>query len=160
MASLYTNIDGLTQRYGGKNIPSEGYSRKHSTYGARNEVVIDFDFNSLEVFDEGESQSSVMDRFSELMAYVPEGAAVLSAMIVPVEDFDEDIVVGIYEKDGTVINDNGFVEATTPTVAGGLVEGAGAAIGDVMGDDAYIVIAAALGDPTQGKARLVVTYIK
>lgn len=160
MASLYTNVDGLTQSYGGSRIPSEGYTRKYVTYGARNEVVIDFDYSTLEVYDEGEPQSSVMDRFSELMAYMPEGAGILSAHIVPIEDFDEDINVGVYQKDGTVIDADGLVAASTPTVAGGVVEGAGAVIGDVTTMDNYIVIEAAVGAPTTGKARLVVTYMK
>lgn len=160
MSSLYTNIDGLTQRYGGENIPSKGYTRKYVTYGARNEVIIDFDFASLEVFDEGDTQSSTMDRFSELMAYIPAGSAVVSAMVVPVDDFDAAVNVGTYEKDGTVIDADGLVAAATPTVATGLEEGAGAQIGDVMTEDSYIVIAPNVGDPTAGKARLVVTYIK
>lgn len=159
MSSLYTNIDGLTQRYGNARVPAKGYTRKLNTFGARNELVIDFTFADLEVFDEGQPQSSVMDRFSELMAFIPKGAGILSAQILPIENFDEAIDVGLYEKDGTEIDDDGLVADSTPTVAGGVVTGAGAEVGKVAGEDSYIVIAAEDGAPTTGKARLVVTYL-
>ena len=159
MSSLYTNIDGLTQRYGNARVPAKGYTRKLNTFGARNELVIDFTWADLEVFDEGEPQSSVMDRFSELMAFIPAGAGIVSAQILPLGDFDEAINVGLYEKDGTAIDDDGLVAAATPAVGDGVITGAGDEVGEVADEDSYIVIEAANGAPTEGKARLVVTYL-
>jgi len=161
MSSLYTNIDGLTQAYGNVRASGrEGYTKKTSTYGAHSQLVIDFDYTTLGVYDEGDPQSYTMDKFSELMAYIPAGAAIAGALIVPIEDFDAAIDVGVYEKDGTAVDDDGLVAGATPTVAGGLVTGAGAEIGEVADEDYYIVIAPAVGDPTEGRARLIVHYYK
>lgn len=163
MSSLYTNIDGLTQAYGNVRASGrEGYTKKLSTFGARNQLIIDFDFSTLSVFDEGDPQSSTMDAFSELMAYIPEGAGIIAASILPIDDFDENLIVGTYEKDGTVVDADGLLEATTPTVAGGVEVGGGAQIGDVTGDDLYLVIANAIGGApnTEGRGRLVVEYVK
>lgn len=160
MATMYTNEDGLTRRYGGAGIPSKGYTRKYNSFGNWNQLVVDFDYDNLEVYDAADSGSDSMDRFSELMAYIPAGASIVSAYIAPMSDFDEAVDVGLYEKDGSAIDADGLVAAATPTQSGGLVTGAGDEVGSYMSNDAYIVVAPNAGDPTSGAARLIVNYIK
>lgn len=160
MATMYTNEDGLTRRYGGAGIPSKGYTRKYNSFGNWNQLVVDFDYDNLEVYDEGAEGSATMDRFSELMAYIPAGASIVSAYIAPMTDFDAAVNVGLYEKDGTEIDADGLVAAATPTQSGGLETGGGAEISGYMSTDAYILIAPSAGDPTAGEARLIVNYIK
>lgn len=66
--------------------------------------------------------------------------------------------VGLQEKDGTEIDDDGLVEANTSTAVGSYVDGAGALVGASVGSaDGQLIVD---GDRTAGKIRIKIKYIK
>ena len=156
MRNLHTNEDGLTQRYG-KQWSTNNLARKPSTAGSLKEIVLDFSYDWLAAYDEGDGPTDSMDRFGGAQAFIPEGAHIAAVFVIGRETFDEDVVVGLYEKDGTVIDADGLVVATS-FAAGTSYEGAGALVGTVATEDSYIVVDAAIGAPTEGEARLIVKY--
>ncbi len=159
MRNLHTNNDGLTQRYG-KQWSTNHLARKPSTAGKVKEIVLDFSYDWLASYDEGDGPTDTMDRFGGTQAFVPAGAYIVSAYVLGRETFDEDVVVGLYEQDGSVIDADGVLAAASPAADTGY-DGDGALIGTVITEDAYVVVDEAVAgvSPTEGKARLVLSYV-
>lgn len=170
MSVLHTNQDGLTVRYGGANIPSVGFTRATSVFGAVGQLVVDFTFDNLPGYDELDAggDHGNADVFSGLQAFVPAGSYIESAYIVVTEEWDSagnnsTLTIGTYQKDGTVIDLDGIDLAVTEAelAVNRAVDCNGAQVGGTVtvgAEDAYIVAVTA-NTPTAGAARLVVNYV-
>ena len=163
----HTNQDGVTRNYGRKVV--EGWvARRPESAGAVQELIIDFDYQNLPDFDEDSTGGSTADSFSSLLAFVPAGAFIQEAFVLAKTAWTgttPTLTIGLYQKDGTVIDADGIdaaIASDSALAADKVVSCDGALVGGVDGvgsNDAY-VRATTGGTTTAGSARLVVRYIQ
>lgn len=139
------------------------------TFGNTREVEVDILLTDLVDgtvnFDIDRDNDGTLDGFSPNNALIPANATIISA-----EVFTEvaaaggtDIVVGLFQADGTAVDANGLVTATEGVLAnmssaGEKITGAGALIGLGTGAaDSHIGVTPN-GTFTSGKVRVIVTY--
>lgn len=85
---------------------------------------------------------------------IPANAYIVSARYVSEVDFDEAVEFGTADIAGVAIDQDGLVATGT-----GTAEGAGAQIGTVVSEVAYLVVTPTTNAPTEGKGQLIVEYI-
>lgn len=171
---VWDNDDGLVIKFGVERS-KRGRAGEINSLGAVHTLTWDVDFADIEDngavgagFDVDSDAGGNYDSFSGFQSFIPANAKVISATIFALTDWADsagtmDLDLGVYQKDGTVIDADGLVVNTLEAAldAGDLVVGAGSLIGATVGaNDAYLVWDDT-GDATlsTGTARIVVEYI-
>jgi hypothetical protein len=138
-------------------------------------LVIDWRFNSLPGFDQDAGGGNTPDSFSEAIPYIPKGSIVVDVHTVITQAFagGTSYVMGTYQKNGTVIDADGFYNATELALAnmdavGDYLRPNGVDVLRSTGtfddfavsatQDAYVLVTAT-GTFTAGRARTVVQYM-
>lgn len=171
---VWDNDDGLVIKFGVERS-KRARAGEVKTSGPVHVLTMDLNYAQIEDnstlgagFDVDSDAGGNYDSFSGFQAFIPANALVISATFFALTDWADsagtmDIDVGVYQKDGTVIDADGLIANMLEAAldAGDLVVGAGALIAaDVGTNDAYIVIDDT-GDATlsSGTGRLVIEYI-
>lgn len=135
--------------YGSRDIEDKIPS-KHAAVQDNEEQKVTFSFDDLPAFGEDEA-----------ILRIPAGAVVVRAYLRVHEAFvgGTDLVTGLYEPDGTVVDADGLHAAilTAALTDGSYHEGAGALVGTALAVEGQLVVATT-GTYTAGKATLVVEY--
>ena len=183
MANYWSNPDGLRVTFGPRDIAGgtneRPIVRTVRTSGAEHELVVDFDYSHLgatetaaptEWWDNDASGGTTPDSPSKLHAFIPANSRVVECKVYVETAFagaTTDLIVGLYQSDGSTIDADGLVTATEGDIAnltaGAVIVGAGAlATNDDVGTaDAYIgAHAAGAGTMTAGTARLWLKYVR
>lgn len=174
---MWTNPDGLQVRFADdwkdaalrKNRP--GSLR---VAGARKQIEVDLDLKYLPAgavnFSADLNNDGTKDGFYAGDTHLPAHASITNVFLVSGETAvgGTSIKVGLFQANGTPIDDDGLITATAGVTAnmaiGERINGDGALVATTAGtagvgsNDAYIGITAT-GTFTAGKARLVIEYI-
>jgi hypothetical protein len=154
MGSFYTNADGLQQQYGTRSVLSG--AKEAAGVGVKKYLILDF--NGVGLAD----TAPVLDLSA---ARLPAGAYVISATLLVETTFTgatATLDIGTFKaSDGTELDMNGFVaaEAVAGLTAGADIAGAGAQIGTIIAQDAYVIATYNTAAFTAGKARCVIEYM-
>lgn len=162
----WNNPDGLYIKHG---LERAEKAKGGSVYtkGATKELRFAFTFDDLVGFTSDLNNDGTKNGFSNQDARIPLGAHVISARYLIGTAWTgtatTDLLCGLYQQDGTVIDLDGLMGATESDLAnltvGNVVTGAGADIGTQTLTDAYVVVASSGAVFTAGTAELVVEYI-
>lgn len=173
----WTNPDGLQVRFG-SDWSSAALRRNRpgtlSTMGAVKQIEVDVTFKALTAgavgFSADLNNDGTLDGFYNGDVKIPANSHITSVQYVSGETAvgGTAFTVGLYKKDGTVINATGLITATEGVVAnmtlGKIIVGAGALALQTAGavgigvDDGYIGITPT-GTFTAGRGRLIIHYI-
>lgn len=172
----YTNSDNLVVQVGRQGIYAGNVKYQEvRNDGALSYLIIDWRYNSLPGFDQDTGGGTTPDSFSEAVPYIPANSLVTNVWTVVTTAFASgtSYVMGTYQKDGTVIDADGFYTGTELAVAGMNAKGKilrpdGVDVLTSTGtfDDAVVhttanayVLITATGTFTAGRARTVIQYI-
>lgn len=181
MATLFTNGDGLTQRYGQPEDALKPYVRTAPACGAYGQLVVRFNSTHLgsaeseapaEWWDEDFGGGSTPDSPSGLNASIPNGAVVTGAKLIVTTAFTTGdsgaLNLGLYHSNGDVDDVDGIdvaIAAGTLTL-GAVIDCNGAQVaagilgGAASGDRGlYLGGHASTGGFTAGAATLIVEYV-
>lgn len=153
--SEYTSTFGVTRIIGlGEGVDKRNGTSALGDAGSIHELIVPLSKDAPS-FNKDANNDGTFDSFGRGAAYVPAGAfidtvdlAIKSATSVTV------LNVGLYQKDGTVIDADGL--AAEENVSAGLIAGDGALVGTKLAYNGYIV-AAVTGTAVDGE--IVVRYI-
>ena len=158
--TVYTNDDGLTQRYGiSQAVPSMVGSPAQA--GAYKTMVIDIDAASLN------AHTVADDYFEDVAAtFIPAGALITSAILDVTTAFDSGgsatLDLGFLKADGTELDYNGIdatIAETDIDAIGDRITCDGDLIGGVLlAADAYPSYGVNTATFTVGRGKLVITY--
>ena len=154
MGSFYTNADGLQRQYGTRSVLSG--AKEAAGVGVKKHLILDF--NGVGLVD----TSPVLDLSA---ARLPAGAYVISATLLVEVTFTgatATLDIGTFKaSDGTALVIDGFVAAAAVAslTAGADIAGAGAQIGTIVAQDAYVIATYNTAAFTAGKARCVIEYM-
>lgn len=164
---LWTNADGLQVRFG---TEGSAYSRVKAkivkTEGNVNELVLDFTYSNLPGFDADADNDGTLDSFDVNNEYIPANSFILDSRLYAISDWTgtstPTMTIGLYQRDGTVIDADG-IDATIAEAAldtGDVVacDGALATNIGVGANDAFVRVVAAAGTYTAGRAKLVIRF--
>lgn len=148
--NMYVSSFGVPRYNGrGEGVDNQNNAAAPSTFGMLNQVVVPVDG------DNGQPTTNVGTAFGRGVAKVPAGAFVVSCDLITVDKgTSSDVNVGLYQKDGTAIDEDGLIAAGAPAT-GEILKGAGALVGKVVAQDGFIK---ATGTLKGLKGALVVTY--
>lgn len=159
------NKDGLPVRFGrevGKRLASSGIERGSvvRTDGMYKELVLQVDLEGAvrTTYTHDRNNDGTLDGFAVgLDTPLPAGAQIMDVKAVinetPVTTTGT-FAVGTYQVDGTAIDADGLAAASATTLGA-----AGAQVGTVLSQDAYVGVAVATAAYTAGKLTLIVRYI-
>lgn len=160
----YVNADGLTVRFG-KEQGARGFKAGVTTgAGKRRELVLDVDLVALgaggtgftaDLNNDGVNEAFAGPNGSVMNTPLPVGSVITGArMITEVTPAGgTDFTVGTYQRDGTVVSNNGIL-TTAGTVQGAQV---GTQVSAATGP--WFVAAKATGTYTAGRVKIVVEYM-
>ena len=164
---LFTNADGLQIRYGRE---ASGYARPKVTKvclgGTREQITVEFTFNTLPGFDADANNDGTLDSFDLNNVYIPANSVIHSSVLFATSDWTgtstPTMTIGLYQRDGTVIDADGIdaviAEAALDTNDVVVCDGALATNANVGTADAFVRVVAAAGTYTAGAAKLVIEY--
>lgn len=143
---------GGRQTFYGPLTTNQKFGARVAKYGSRSEVEYRFTYDDLPDADSGNA----------MLIEIPANSYIESAVLKVGTAWagGTNIVVGLEQTDGTVIDADGLHAAivTANLTANSIHVGAGALIGASSGANNAIVAVVATGTYTAGDARLVVTY--
>ena len=128
---------------------------KVATLGHTKEVTYTFEFGDLPLDS---------DPGNEMLIPIPAGSLIVGAELKITEAWvnGTNVTVGLDTKAGVPIDADGLIDATDGATANltlqNVVVGTGALIGATSGQDPAVVVVAATGAYTAGKAELLVQY--
>lgn len=111
------------------------------------------------VYDFADLPSSFTSETDAGLTTIPANSVIQSAEVQVLEtvsggtNFD----IGMSQPDGTVIDADGLVAASTITAVGDYEAGAGALVGDNLANDAQVTVG---GTRTAGKIKVLIKYLK
>lgn len=172
--AIYTNADNLKIQFGTQGVQNVRYQEVKG-FGPIQRLVIDWRYNALPGLDEDFGGGTTPDRFSEAIPYIPANSLVTNVYTVVTTAFagGTSYVMGTYQKDGTVVDADGFYTGTELAVAnmnakGKILRADGVDVLTSTGtfDDAVVhttantyVLVTATGTFTAGRARTVIEYL-
>lgn len=183
--NVFTNADGLTQRFGAQDVVSD---RPRYTRGkVEEEMVVDFVYSDVTAaastgfYDADASGGDTPDSFSDAVPYIPADSILTGAYIVATTAWTgtATLDIGLENQAGTAIDADAFFDGLdvdsatvgldnagcTPIPNGVLVQNTSGTynpdgLGDATSENMYVrVINADAGTLTAGAAKLVIKYI-
>ena len=155
--SSYVDVFGVERVYGlGEGVDKFNATSAEGMSGSLHEIVCPLSLTGPD-FNRDANNDGTKDSFGRGVAHVPAGAAIAS-VDVKINSMTglSALTIGLYEKDGTVIDADGlYVTADGVTV--GVHEGSGALIGTVLDKRGFIK--AAIEGATALEGEIVVRYI-
>lgn len=154
--AYWTNSDGLVVGFGTRTVDT-GLAAKVSTGGEYQELVMDIVGADLE-------DTGIPTAF-QTGAYVPANSLIVSALLIVDTAFvgaTATLDIGTYTSAGAAIDVDGLhaAVAVASLTADTDIAGAGAQIGAVVTQEAYIAATYNTAAFTAGTAKLIVRYIK
>lgn len=144
--NTWKNEDGLLVGFGTRDTINADAGEVH-TKGLIKELKCDINFADMDA------------EVTQKMMEIPEGAGVMSAVLICNEAFDQAIEIGTYQADGTVV-DKDDLFTTAAHAKGAVVIGTGALIGTIaVTENSYIKAVGTASAPTTGRGQLVVQYV-
>jgi hypothetical protein len=157
MSTPWTNDDGLNIHFGPRDTQN-GRAAKVSKGGQEQEIIVIVEATKLT----DAVAASDVDR----AAIIPSGAYVKSADIYVDEAFTSGgsavLDIGLYQPDGTAIDDDGIDSAVAlgALVDDAEISGNGAVVGTSVSNDAVVAASYDTAAFTAGRARVVVKYVQ
>jgi len=172
----YTNNDGLLVEAGAQGTQYRGVHQETHNDGDINTLSISWSFDRLPRFDQDAGGGTTPDSFSARLAFIPANSLVTDVYTIITTAFagGTSYVMGTYQRDGTVIDADGFYTGTELATAGMNTKGKillpdGVDVRRTSGtfddlvlhisQDAYVLVTAT-GTFTAGAARTVIQYIR
>lgn len=154
----YVDVFGVERIYGlGEGVDKLNSTSAEGNAGSLHEIVCPLSLTGP-TFNKDANNDGTDDSFGRGVASVPAGASVKS-VDVKIEDVAGTVSaldIGLYEKDGTVIDADGLYSATDGVTAG-LHSGTGALVGALMEKRGFIK--AAVTGATKLEGFIVVRYV-
>lgn len=154
----YVDVFGIERVYGlGEGVDKFNSTSAEGNAGSLHEIVCPLTLTGP-TFNRDANNDGTNDSFGRGVASVPAGASIAS-VAVKIEDVAGTVTgldIGLYEKDGTVIDADGLYSATDG-VTEGLHAGTGALVGTLMGKTGFIK--AAVTGATTLEGFIVVRYV-
>lgn len=161
--SSYVDVFGIERVYGlGEGVDKLNSTSAEGMAGSLHEIVCPLTLTGP-TFNRDANNDGTNDSFGRGVACVPAGASVVSVSVKIDSTPDlSALVIGLYEKDGTVIDADGLYK-TSDGVTAGSHEGTGALIGALMEKAGYVKAELetlyGYDDGTELKGEIVVRYI-
>lgn len=155
--SSYVDVFGVERVYGlGEGVDKFNATSAEGMSGSLHEIVCPLSLTGPD-FNRDANNDGTKDSFGRGVAHVPAGAAIASVDVkINSTTGLSALTIGLYEKDGTVIDADGlYVTADGVTV--GVHEGSGALIGAVLEKRGFVK--AAITGATALEGEIVVRYI-
>lgn len=153
----YVSSYGVERVFGlGEGVDKLNATSAEGNAGSLHEIVCPLSLTGPD-FNRDANNDGTMDSFGRGVANVPAGAAI-DTVDVKIESASSltALTIGLYEKDGTVIDADGLYVGSTDGLTVGLHAGSGALIGTVMTKAGYIKAASTATDV---KGFVIVRYV-
>lgn len=157
--SSYVDVFGVERVYGlGEGVDKFNATSAEGMSGSLHEIVCPLSLTGPD-FNRDANNDGTMDSFGRGVAHVPAGATI-EEVVIKVNDLAGTVTaatLGLYEKDGTVIDADGLYALGEGTFAEGLLDGNGALIKTVLVETGYLKFAQTGATALDGE--IVVRYI-
>lgn len=159
--NVWVNSDGLIIRFG-KGAQVDAIVGKATQYGTDQILTADFSYHNMPAHTADEAHGQFVGGYPN--NFIPTGAFIVSATLQAMVGFTgtgATLSVGLVTRDGTEIDNDGFLDAVALTAIDGVGEvatGAGALVNTVLTTGGYLWWSVGTADYTAGKGIFQLTY--